>query len=320
MIFLYCSKCGKENSDNVNFCIYCGEKLVATQNSEETTVLKHDFYSNDTNTYVPLSGGNQNNFYTNQQYDLPKKNTKLSKGAIIAIVVVAVLILAAIGFAAEKIFQYQRAVEAVESIEIPEVPYLDIDSDFETYGESPSDDSEIYGIISGNEYTNSQADLKINTPSDDWKLLSKQEIYDYYSDIDASVNLDEDTLETYYSNSSVTLYYDMVMIDTVNYSNVQVMLLDKSGDESITLDDCFNSFKSELESNYENVTFEPAGIMTIGNNIYSVKKGTATVYGEGMVQYYAGANLGGRFVIMTATFAEENDVNFLEFFEQIIVQ
>lgn len=48
MIFLYCSKCGKENSDNVNFCIYCGNKLKnGHENGHETTVLSQNAIKNN---------------------------------------------------------------------------------------------------------------------------------------------------------------------------------------------------------------------------------------------------------------------------------
>lgn len=317
---MYCPKCGKENSDNTSFCIYCGTRLVNVENSAETTVLKQNYYANNPQQYNSLNNGQPNNFYTQQQNYMPAKKKKLSKGAIIAIVIVAIFIVGALGFAAVKIYQYQKAVEAVENIEMPEIPDFDIDSDFETYGDFSENETVTYGTVNENEYINSYADLNIITPSDEWDLLSKAEIYEFYSELGTAVTFDETTQETYYANLGGNVYYDMIMVNTVNNSNVQVMLLDKSSDENITLDDCFNALKSELYSNYDNATFEPASIMTIGNNIYSVKKGTASVNGAGMVQYYAGANHGDSFVIITATFAEENDVNFLEFFEQIIVE
>lgn len=313
---MYCPKCGKENLDNSAYCIYCGEKLVKSERNDETTVLRQDYSINNPSQFVPGGNGQQSAYYS-QQYNTPKKNKKLSKGAIIAIVVVSVLILAALGFGAEKLIQYQKAVDAVESIETPEIPDFDMDSDFDTYADSSSESSIGFGDVDGNEYVNSYADLKFVSPADEWSFLSKEEINQFYSDLETTVSFDETTKETYYEDINGKVYYDMVMINTVDNSNVQVMLVENDGDNKATLDDYFNMFESELSSSYEDATFESAGIMTLGSNIYSVKKCNATVYGSNVVQYYAGANVDDGFVIIVATFSGDDDVNFLQFFDQI---
>lgn len=309
---MYCKKCGKESSDGSKFCVYCGAKFENYENTAFKVSNSQNYYSNYQPQFNSANYGQPNSSFTQQQSFMTKKKKRYKKSVIITIfVVIAMLFICVFGFTVAKVVKYQRAAEAVNNIEIPETPDLDLDANF---------NSSFFGIINGNNYTNSYADLNLTVPSDEWKMLTRQEIYDHQKSLGVNVLLDEENQESYVDNGYSVEYYDMIMINTSNNSNVQVVLVDNKENSDLTINDYFESIEYQLSENFDNATFESAGIMTIGDNYYSVKQGSATYEGVGVTQYYAGANVGNDFVFIISTFGEGDQESFLEFFDSIVVE
>lgn len=239
---------------------------------------------------------------TNYNPSAPTKKKKLSTGAIIGIVigtiVVIGIIFTIICFAVIHSFMQND--------------YTMNDDPSESYTE----DIEFGDITNGNLYINNFADLKLKLPGDEWEFLSKEEIYEHYLDLGINVNYDETTKETYMNDPAGTTYADAFLVNTADGSNVQIMLIE-SNSAFDTLNDYFSIIESELNSTYSDAYMDDVGIYTFGSNMYSVIEGGGTTNGVSIVQYYAGTNINGDFVIITATFEKNSAPGFMEFFESI---
>lgn len=250
----------------------------------------------------------------------------MGKGAIIAIILAAVIVIVSVGVVAGTLISPQNAVNSVDDILLPEMPDLDIDTDgLLTKEELGLDGFEIsFGTVDNDVYTNSFANLSFHTPSKDWVFMSKEEIFNHYAETGFDVTIDDATKETYYMSSDGKVYYDMFMYNVNNEQNIQVMLVDCADDINITLNNYFDSMIDEMKPLYDDVTTENAGIVTLGDNVYSVKKIVLSIMedentGYNILQHYALTKIGNDFVIICITDDDwDNDDGFLNIFESIV--
>lgn len=306
-----CRTCGAPMEDEATFCPMCGAKNEDNKSDEttefnntgeKTTVLN----PNDVPTYINVS----------QQPEPPKQKKKLGKGAIIAIVIACVFatitVIIAAGVIAEN--NKQRNLDsALNDIEIPE-----IDQDILDFTNPFSEESSVIGTSTGNTYVNEYADLNFHTPSSDWKLLSNDEIYDYYWQSGANVEFDDSTGKTYLSNGSGKCYYDMLMYNERTNQNIQTMIVDCGDDAStVTLGQYFDYMEEGLKETYGNISLESTGIATIGINTYSVKSVHFTVSDKELVQYYIGSKVGRCFVIIAVSSTVSDDEGFVSLLNDI---
>lgn len=113
----FCRKCGRECKDYEKFCPNCGMNEFVTDDFEETTILNHNSANSNNEQTIkaapPVQNPQQEHFqqYQPNSFNAGSNNTQLPqkkkglKGWQIALIVVGVLILAVIGFVAEKTFQ-----------------------------------------------------------------------------------------------------------------------------------------------------------------------------------------------------------------------
>lgn len=167
----------------------------------------------------------------------------------------------------------QNSINSFDDVKLPDMPDMDIDTD------GLSNDDELgltadflFGKVENDTYTNDFANLSFHKPSNDWKFMTKDEIFNHYYDSGADVILDDTTNETYYVSKEGNVYYDMFLFNTATNQNIQLMITECANDTVISLNDYFLSFEEELNNSFDNTTFESAGIVTLGDNIYSVKK------------------------------------------------
>lgn len=230
-----------------------------------------------------------------------QRKKQLSTGAIIGIVIGAVVI---IGILITMI-----AVIAVYNSSSNDIIGSDAS---DTY----ASDFELGTINENNIYINNFADLKLKLPGEDWRFLTKEEIYQDYQDLGIDAYYDEIDQSVYMIDSTGTTYADAYLTNMADGSNVQVMLVDSSSSFD-TLGDYFSAIESQINASYSNAYMKDVGIFTFGNNMYSVKEGGGITNGVSIVQYYAGANIDGDFVIITATFEKSSAPSFMEFFEAL---
>lgn len=274
---------------------------------------------NNSQYYTPPTQ-QQNGFGQDNQYNIPNsapfsypqaidynsgapaKKKKLSTGAIIGIVIGTIVVIGIfftiIWFAVIHSFMQND--------------YTTNDDSSESYTE----DIEFGDVTNGNLYINNFADLKLKLPGESWEFLPKEEIYQYYQDLGINVYYDETTQETYMIDPVGTSYVDAFLRNTADGSNVQIMLIE-SNSAFDTLNDYFSIIESELNSTYSDAYMDDVGIFTFGNNMYSVIEGGGTANGVSVVQYYAGTNINGNFVIITATFDKNSAPSFMEFFDSL---
>ena len=230
-----------------------------------------------------------------------RQKNKLSTGAIIGIVIGAVVI---IGILITMI-----AVIAVYNSSVIDITGSDASDTYVS-------DFELGTINENNIYINNFADLKLKLPGEDWRFLTKEEIYQDYQDLGIDAYYDEIDQSVYMIDSTGTTYADAYLTNMADGSNVQVMLVDSSSSFD-TLGDYFSAIESQINASYSNAYMKDVGIFTFGNNMYSVKEGGGITNGVSIVQYYAGANIDGDFVIITATFEKSSAPSFMEFFEAL---
>ena len=65
---MFCKNCGKEYDDSVNFCVICGQRLVAAAPPEETAELTHEPENESNDIY---SGAHTEQLFT----DVPEEQT-----------------------------------------------------------------------------------------------------------------------------------------------------------------------------------------------------------------------------------------------------
>ncbi len=202
---------------------------------------------------------------------------------------------------------------------MPEVPDLDIDTDgLFTEDEEESSYSIDFGTVENGIYSNKFAKLKFYTPSDDWRFLTKEEIYSHYDSLGSDVTFDDVSKETCYSTFTGNLYYDMFMYNTQTNQNIQVIIMECADNVEISLNDYFESVKDVMLSSYDNSTFESAGMVTLGDNIYSVQEANFTIDTlRNVTQYYAGTKIGNNLVIICITNNANSDESFIDIFESI---
>lgn len=334
-----CPNCKNACDDSSQFCMYCG---MAFDNQPPHTPggvyappqnATPDSYAAPGQAYPPSQPG----------YGVPLQNQqapqncgvqtppttsgqtggkkKMSPGAIVGIVLAVLLVLSGIGFAAEKVFQKQQAAEAVDDIELPEIPDFDLDSDFNTAGDSSADssiDSSLkFGNVEDSVYTNDYADVTFKLPSADWKFLTKDEIYAYYSENRTDVLLDDTTKETYYDNLSSRFYYDMAMVNEASGASVQMAVVEIKINIDYTLNEFFEGVEEGLSEKFDDASMEDAGIITIGRNTYSVKAVRWPESAPSIVMYYAATKIDQDIVYICIT--ESADKNFLDCFNDIVV-
>ncbi len=330
-----CPKCGKENQPGAKFCIICGSTLP---NDDQDTV-----FLNQQNVFIPPVLNNQSSAQPlgfnyqpgdiNVNKDAPytlnhqpsvqpqvKPKSKLSKGAIAAIIVAAVVVVASISGIIGAVIQHQKAIDAVEDIEIPDIPDFDFDSDFDTdsdlAGDSGTDVPQFGYINDQNVYVNEMYDLKFKLPDPDWSFYDKEQIYQFSQSLDIDTYFDESTEETYVLDNFGTTYYDLFMQNIVNGSNMQCMLYD-TVNQDITPGDVAYSIESEVKLNDPSAEFEDTGIITYGENIYTVRTAKSTVNDTDITQYYAISAVHGDIVCIAATFLSSEAPSAIEFFSSI---
>lgn len=308
-----CSNCKKQLPDSASFCTYCGNKLGSFDevpvNQNSNQVVQESLNQTIAGQVIP------------QQ---PNTQKKLSKGAIIAIVLAVILALAVIGGIAEKVIQQQKAEKAISDIEIPD---FDIESpdliefpDYETEeNNSSEDDNNYFGDVKNNKYTNNFANLKFKRPSSDWSFMSKEEIYQHYLDAGSNVLYDETSKETYMEENSQRAYYDMFMYNKTNNTNIQTTIAVPTVTE-FSINDFYEGMVEGLETMFDDVVFSDAGIVSIGDNLYSVKEGKMSYSGKGLKQYYAFSKVKGTIVTICITVDGDDDTSFLTYFDDIVVE
>lgn len=169
-----CSKCGNVIEDNAMFCGKCGNRLeVQSQQSQYT--------------YVP----NQPQYQPTPMQQPPKKK---NTGLIIGIVAAVVIVLAAIGSIAEKVFQKQGYGQPSGNY-TPSDDYVDddeyADNDDDTNDDSLTNDNptgvKTYnkGSVVDGWYVNEWANLRVDT-SGSWTDGSAEE----YASYDGTANLE----------------------------------------------------------------------------------------------------------------------------------
>lgn len=307
-----CRTCGAPMEDEAVFCPMCGAENEKNTANQKTTVL------NNTSEETTVLNQNDVSVYANipRQSEPAKQKKKLSKGAIIAIAIACVFaiiaVITVVGVIAEN--NRQRNLDsALNDIEIPK-----IDQDILDYSNPFSEESSVIGTSTGNTYVNEYADLNFHTPSSDWKLLSNDEIYDYYWQSGANVEFDDSTGKTYLSNGSGKCYYDMLMYNERTNQNIQTMIVDCGDDAStVTLGQYFDYMEEGLKETYGNISLESTGVATIGINTYSVKSVHFTVSDKELVQYYIGSKVGRCFVIIAVSSTVSDDEGFVSLLNDI---
>lgn len=307
-----CRTCGAPMEDEATFCPMCGTENEKNIASQETTVL------NSTGKETTVLNPNDVPVYVNipRQPEPAKQKKKLSRGAIIAIVIACVLAIIAVvtvvGVIAEN--NKQRNLDAaLDDIEIPE-----IDQDILDYSNPFSEYSSVVGTSTGDIYVNEYADINFHTPSSDWKMMSNDEIYEHYRNSGANVEFDDLTGKTYLSDGSHKCYYDMFMYNERTNQNIQTMIADYGADgSSVTLGQYFDYMEEGLKETYGNISLESTGIATIGRNTYSVKSVHYTASDKKLVQYYIGSKVEDCFVMICITSTVEDDKGFVSVLNSI---
>lgn len=325
---MLCQKCGTDNEGNAKFCTGCGAPLY-----QEASSQKSNAYENNSGSIMRNANGNISGYYYSQNQGTTQngagKKKKLGKPVVALIIVISVFAACAVGAAVVKQAKLKKAEEAINAVEMPEIPDFDIDTDFGS--DYDGEQSEFgYGVIENGVYRNDSIDLSLKPYNSDWKILSKDEIHQYYFDLDIDVSFDEETKETYMQDGSYKLYYDAVMSHT-DGSMLEVCLYELNDGVSATLNDVFTAsdeaIKEEAEKfsessgkTTEKTPMESAGFMEINSNSYSVKKTALKVDGKTISTcYFAGSKIGNKLIIMTLI-DKSNSINFLDFFERITKQ
>lgn len=209
----------------------------------------------------------------------------------------------------------QNSMNSFDDVDLPDT---DVDKDgLLTDDELGLTADFLFGIVENDIYTNDFATLSFHKPSNEWKFMTKDEIFNHYYDSGADVILDDTTNETYYVSKEGNVYYDMFLYNMETNQNIQLMITECANDTVISLNDYFLSFEEELNNSFDNTTFESAGIVTLGDNVYSVKKANLTVGEENIIQYYAGTKIDNNFVLICITNNALNDEGFNGVFQSI---
>lgn len=164
-----CTQCGYIADESIKFCPNCGSNNFREFDPDETAILTPDDSPFNQNPTPQQQTNFQNAFGANQPYQssINPSNTKKKKGLKgwqIVLIVLGVLILAGIGFAAEKTFQQQGYGKTDSTTSSNNDSYVS-----ETEKKDTKDNSVAYskGIIDGDYYINEWANLKFKM-SDEW--------------------------------------------------------------------------------------------------------------------------------------------------------
>ena len=325
---MLCQKCGANNEENAKFCADCGAPLYRDSSSQQ-----NNSYADNSASIMRNANGNISGYYHSQNQTSANNKTnkkKIGKPVIALTVVIALLAACAVGAVIVKQVKLKKAEEAINAVEMPDIPDFDIDSDFGLDSDSQQSESG-YGVIENGVYRNDSIDLSLKPYNSDWKVLSKDEIHQYYFDLGIDVDFDEEAKETYHlEEGSYKLSYDAAMTNT-DGSLTEVCLYELDDGVSATLNDVFKAADEEIEESAEKLSessgkkaektpMESAGFMEINSNSYSVKKTVVNVDGEAMSTcYFAGSKIGNTLVFISLL-DKSNSINFLDFFEQITKQ
>ena len=158
-----CPNCNAAFDDSVASCDKCGTYLIpATKAQPQYQAQPQEQQSQPQDFQPQYQTQPQYQYQTDPQAPPKKKKTGLIIGIVVAVVV---LILAGIGFTAEKIFQNQGYGESADNEDIPA-----INEDFEEdyAAEEDNDDSSTVkkpytkGSIQGNKYINEWANISFD--------------------------------------------------------------------------------------------------------------------------------------------------------------
>lgn len=127
------------------------------------------------------------------------------------------------------------------------------------------------GVVTENTYYNNYIDLHLDLPSDEWRFLAVDEIYQTVAG--DGVSIDEETGKVCMEVSGVKTYYDFALANDITNDNMFVQLTEAELDMSKGM--FLESTMSGIEQEYASLGFEvveknaDAGMQVINNNYYT---------------------------------------------------
>lgn len=351
---MICKHCGKENADGSTFCLNCGAMLRDdAEDVGETTVLGSDASAYEgvaqepqyvkQNNFTQPSGqwgsapqpnaqnqyaepaGKQNNFTQPQAFQVgqvqagaaavkPEKK-KLGKGAIIGIVIAAIVVVSLAGFGISRAVRLHNAEQAIEDIELPDTDWVDdVDSDLEQNSQNEFS----FGSVTDGVYSNMFADIEFKKPNDSWEFMTKEEIYSHYSEMD-NVFLDDETQETYYEDTTTLekTYYDMFLYNEETNEYATVMMSDGNGAD-VSLEEFVDQIDSYAESSY-GVHFTSNDDVYLSGNTYKSFSATVESANKDISVHFLVTKIGDHFVTIALN-VEKSDATADEILNKFVNQ
>ena len=261
----------------------------------------------------PEMNGNQQQYYQPPQYQNtqvyapaqpPKKKHTAAKviGIIFAVIVLIFVALFVIGLfvgdTEDGGFVTQTTTQHSESADQTQQPTEAESNSFST------------GTISENKYTNSFAGFGIDLPDANWRFLGEDEVYEMLGD--SSPQKDENG-SIYVESEGETAYYDMMMLNDITGTNIQVVLSQGNGVSGVITSE--ELYLSNASSGLEDDGTTKVGdtyTVTIAGEEYTAVNVDYTAYGT--TQTIAVRKVGSDFVTVIITIYSGLDMNGTDYY------
>lgn len=243
------------------------------------------------------------------QPPIPQPPKKKKTGKIIGIVIGAILGLIVLCFAA--LFIIGLVVGDEESVDtgVSESQSQKIDeteeqaeTEEQTEAEEEAKDFAM-GTVSKDTYKNSFAGLELKLPGDEWEFLDNDSVFEMLQSSDAK---QDENGAVYIEAEAETAYYDVMMINNSNGTNIQVMLSKTETVAGVVTSEDLYLSNASGNVGYDCTVSDPYDINIAGEKYRAVDLEYSSY---GTKQIIAAKKIGGDFVCIVVTVYSDLDSN-----------